>query len=155
VCPSLFYLSSTLISPYFPSIHPHTHTYTHTHTHNKTDPEAYIAKLQGKPPPTVYQSFVKLFLSMGPIPPPSPPLDATMLPTDTHTHTQDEENDEFKVPTLVEMGYPSAEGSPVLYPGGETEGLRRLRHYLSQKVWVANFEKPQVWMGGKGVCVCV
>lgn len=38
-------------------------------SHTLHDPEAYMAKLKGAPPPIAYQSFVKLFLSMGAVGP--------------------------------------------------------------------------------------
>lgn len=35
----------------------------------------------------------------------------------------------------------------VLFPGGETEGVARMRRYLARKQWVAAFEK----VGGAGL----
>jgi deoxyribodipyrimidine photolyase len=32
---------------------------------------------------------------------------------------------------------------PPIYPGGETEALRRLREHMARKEWVAAFEKPK------------
>ena len=36
----------------------------------------------------------------------------------------------------------------MLYPGGETEGIVRMRRYLAKKQWVATFEKVggSVWV---------
>lgn len=47
-----------------------------------------------------------------------------------------------QVPSVVEMGYPELTG-PSLFPGGETEGLRRLESQVSSRPqWVNKFEKP-------------
>ncbi|KHG04636.1 (6-4)DNA photolyase -like protein [Gossypium arboreum] len=50
----------------------------------------------------------------------------------------------LQVPTLKELGYVEKhqdEFTP--FRGGESEALRRLRESLSDKEWVANFEKPK------------
>lgn len=49
----------------------------------------------------------------------------------------------YKVPTLDELNRadPSQLG-PRLYPGGESEALRRLEAKLANESWVAAFEKP-------------
>ena len=38
-------------------------------SHTLHDPEAYMTKLKGALPPIAYQSFIKLFLSMGAVGP--------------------------------------------------------------------------------------
>ncbi|XP_013201110.1 cryptochrome-1 [Amyelois transitella] len=46
------------------------------------------------------------------------------------------------VPTLSDLGIDESELKPSKYPGGETEGLKRLHLYMAKKQWVCKFEKP-------------
>ena len=108
-------------------------------THTLHDPEAYLAKLQGKAPPTVYQSFIKLFLSLGPVAPAVPAIDSALLPP--LPTPAPPTKDDYSVPTLEELGYPPTH-QPILFPGGETEGLARMHAYLAKTQWIASFEKP-------------
>lgn len=77
-------------------------------THTLHDPDAYLAKCKGSPP-IAYQSFIKLFSSLGPVAQPIPAIDAKVMPKDTSGTPASE----YLVPTLEEMGYPSADDKPV------------------------------------------
>ncbi|CAH8337536.1 unnamed protein product [Eruca vesicaria subsp. sativa] len=49
-----------------------------------------------------------------------------------------------EVPTLEELGYRDDEQDELTpFRGGESEALKRLRKSISDKAWVANFEKPK------------
>eukprot|EP00624_Nannochloropsis_granulata_P004169 evm.model.NODE_30997_length_5230_cov_21.084322.2 len=133
-------------------------------SHTLHDPERYVAKLQGKGPPTVYQSFLKIFNSLGPVPPVVPAVDSSVIlpPLPWALWKGDEEEgggrrggdlkgegeaaaalqDEFRVPTLLEMGYPETD-APTLYPGGETAALARMHLHLSNIKYITTFEKPK------------
>lgn len=54
----------------------------------------------------------------------------------------DEASKEYNVPSLEELGYDEPNEGICKYPGGETEGLKRLNLYMDKKQWVCKFEKP-------------
>nr|XP_026490035.1 cryptochrome-1 [Vanessa tameamea] len=54
----------------------------------------------------------------------------------------DFESDEYNIPSLEEVGINDSELLECKYPGGETEGLKRLNEYMAKKQWVCSFEKP-------------
>lgn len=117
--------------------------------------------------PGSYGSFQKVFSAAGPVPDLAP--DTTSIPggdgagnygddaaaaaaagggegddTAAGAAGADAARDEYSVPTLSEMGYPDI--TPPLrvkFPGGETEGLRRMRVSLADRAWVCAFEKPK------------
>ncbi|ESQ48397.1 hypothetical protein EUTSA_v10020425mg [Eutrema salsugineum] len=107
-------------------------------SHTLFNPSDIIAKNGGKPPLS-YQSFLKiagepscveseLVMSYSSLPPIG---DVGKLGIS-------------EVPTLEELGYredEQAEWTP--FRGGESEALKRLTKSISDKVWVANFEKPK------------
>lgn len=116
-------------------------------SHTLRDPTQYIAAAKSKPIKS-YQGFQALFESAD-----APPL-RTLSPTITRDHIcpsphlsvlADHNEAEHGVPTFAEMGYGSSEKSVNRkFPGGEREGLRRLREtVLARAEWVATFEKPQ------------
>ncbi|EWM23893.1 6-4 photolyase [Nannochloropsis gaditana] len=133
-------------------------------SHTLHDPEAYVARLQGKDVPTVYQSFVKLFASMGPVAPVASTVDAKRLPPPAleylsgqdgkkagqgNGHAGGEEieedrtrGDDFSVPGLSGIGYPETD-APTLYPGGETAALARMQEHLANVKYIVTFEKPK------------
>ncbi|XP_046893307.1 cryptochrome circadian regulator 5 isoform X2 [Hypomesus transpacificus] len=49
----------------------------------------------------------------------------------------------YGIPTLEELGVELHSGGEELFPGGETEALRRLDHHMERTSWVCGFEKPQ------------
>jgi len=105
--------------------------------HTLCEPEDILACSNGKPS-TSYEKFRQHFSSVtkqkpivvvGDAPTALPPAEGV----DPEAH---------RVPTLEEIGYETPnKKSP--FPGGETEGLIRLRRFIGRTNWVANFEKPK------------
>lgn len=58
-----------------------------------------------------------------------------------HCRPADENSTEYNVPKLDEF-LDQSTLMPCKYPGGETEGLKRLTIYMSRNDWVRKFEKP-------------
>jgi cryptochrome len=107
-------------------------------THTLHDPEAYKG-YSGVNIPTTYQSFQKLFDNLGSVRKPIPKPTINEMPI--KSSLDDYNENEFHIPTLIEMGY--TESYKMTYPGGETEALRRMHQYVSSKPeYVCNFEKP-------------
>ncbi|KAM6585887.1 hypothetical protein CsatB_012889 [Cannabis sativa] len=108
-------------------------------SHTLFNPGDIIQKNGGKPPLT-YQSFLKLAGE------PSWASSPLMTSRSSLPLVGDHGDCEiFEVPTLKELGYEDTEQEDYLTPfrGGESEALKRLRDSLSDKEWVAKFEKPK------------
>lgn len=58
-----------------------------------------------------------------------------------HCRPADENSSEYNIPKLDEF-LDQSTLMPCKYPGGETEGLKRLTIYMSRNDWVRKFEKP-------------
>lgn len=106
-------------------------------SHTIFDINQYEAVSKGNIPGT-YQSFQKLFASLGNprahIEAPEPSVVPAAPKEDLSDHIYD-------VPSLAEMGY--TEAPTTTFPGGETEALRRLSLTVTERpAWVAAFEKP-------------
>ncbi|XP_068096418.1 cryptochrome-1-like [Hyperolius riggenbachi] len=104
------------------------------------DVERVIAENNGKPPLT----YVRLQTVLALIGPPKRPC---KVPTkedmkDCCTPWKASYNEKYGVPTLEELGQDSSQLGPHLYPGGETEALRRLDLHMKRTAWVCNFKKP-------------
>lgn len=86
-----------------------------------------------------YQSFLGLMAKMG-----EPAAPASDLRE--HLKSFDDIIDEklYLPPTLAELleGAEITQLGPNLYPGGESEALRRMQEVLSDERWIAGFEKP-------------
>ncbi|KAJ7523232.1 hypothetical protein O6H91_18G042700 [Diphasiastrum complanatum] len=103
-------------------------------SHTIYNPEDIIAKNGGMVPLT-YQSFCRVLgkpsnpLGDGPshIPPPIDYEGVNVL----------------SVPCLEDLGYKNLNEEFSPFPGGETEGLKRLEESLKDKNWVSEFEKPK------------
>ncbi|XP_039749156.1 cryptochrome-1 [Pararge aegeria] len=54
----------------------------------------------------------------------------------------DFDSTENDITILEDLGFSEADLNECKYPGGETEGLKRLNLYMAKKQWVCNFEKP-------------
>jgi len=114
-------------------------------SHTLYNPDFLIGKNGGKAPLTM-KAFESLVMSVGP---PSAPIDSPSLipgPKSGAAYSGDEES---QVPCLSMIGYndqtcdkEDLERKPVVQ-GGETSALARLAKYLSDKEWVASFEKPK------------
>jgi cryptochrome len=48
----------------------------------------------------------------------------------------------YRVPSMKEIDKDESLCGPLLYPGGETEALERMKRYLNNEYYIANFEKP-------------
>lgn len=106
-------------------------------SHTLYDLDDVLSKNNGTPPMT-YQKFTGLVSSLGH---PSKPLAAPdKLPKECQLKST---TDDHMIPDLIELGVNGLEAC--LYPGGESEGLKRLDKYISVEngKWVRAFEKPQ------------
>lgn len=126
-------------------------------THTLFPMHTYEVKQQGVQVKT-YQSFIKLFQSLGAVRQPvSPPtladfsgklLDRADVLSDYVASDSSEgisvpiDQHRMSIPTLQEMGYSSSDHSSIII-GGETEALRRLdMQVIRRPDWVASFAKP-------------
>ncbi|XP_028666189.2 cryptochrome circadian regulator 5 [Erpetoichthys calabaricus] len=105
------------------------------------DTERIILENNGKPPLT-YVKLQDLLSRLGPPKKPAPSLKGEDL-KGIHTPYTDYHDTEFGIPTLEELGLNPAATGPHLFPGGETEAIRRLGEYMQKSVWVCNFKKPE------------
>jgi len=108
--------------------------------HTLYDPEQVVSKNKGETPLT-YQKMLGLLSSL---PPPPKPRDPPSLPTSACVRKEYLNSVEHGVPSLEELGVNEGDLGPCLFPGGETEGLRRMDELVSMKraAWVRKFEKP-------------
>lgn len=105
-------------------------------SHTLYDPN-YLYERNGRKVTLTYQAFGALLGKVGdpPKPIPAPDRDFASLGDTVN-------EDEYKVPTLAEINVDESLCGPCLYPGGETEALRRMKDKLSNEPWVCSFEKP-------------
>lgn len=110
------------------------------HSHTLHELDRYLFKTKGAVPGT-YKSFLKTFGQLGQVPGPAADVAASDVPGPAGGAKPAAE---FAVPTLAEMGYPEiAAPAKVLYQGGETAALARMRQKLADHKWVQQFEKPK------------
>jgi len=111
-------------------------------SHTMYNPDQIIAKNKGEVPLT-YQKLCSLISSIGS---PAKPIDAPEeIAKESKISKEEREKTRYSPPSLKDLGLEVAELEPCLFPGGETEALRRLSEKVSMKnaSWVRNFEKPQ------------
>ncbi|XP_042239128.1 cryptochrome-1-like isoform X2 [Homarus americanus] len=108
--------------------------------HTLYSTEKIIQANLGKTPLT-YQSMQSLVSRMGH--PPKPVDSLSSLPGSCRINNAMAVNAKYNLPTLAELGVDEGSLQPCLYPGGETEALRRLDKYMMRKTWVCKFEKPK------------
>ncbi|KAJ7339436.1 hypothetical protein OS493_005834 [Desmophyllum pertusum] len=107
--------------------------------HSLYDLDKIIEKNGGTAPLT-YKKLCSVVSSMGPPLKPIPTVDKKMF-DGCSTPLSDENN--YQLPTLHELGIETPEeSSNILFPGGETEALRRLDEHMKREDWVSKFEKP-------------
>jgi cryptochrome len=111
-------------------------------THTIYDADRYLQAAKGQGCPKSYQSFCKLFDSMGT---PREPFPAPVS-ISSSSSSSSSSGDEYGLPTLQEMralcGRDIGEATAP-FKGGETEALRRLQEMvMSRPAWVAAYEKP-------------
>lgn len=112
-------------------------------SHTIYDTESVLRANGGRAPMT-YQKFVSV---VGSMPAPRRPIPAPdALPAECLLADDANNDGEYDVPTLDELltlkGFGAGDLKPCLYPGGETEALRRLDERTANKTWVCKFEKP-------------
>lgn len=72
------------------------------------------------------------------------PMVSAELIGHSYTPTQEDHDDRYGVPTLLELGFDTDNLQPPIWMGGETEALVRLDRHLERKAWVASFGKPKM-----------
>ncbi|XP_067056147.1 cryptochrome-1-like [Acropora muricata] len=109
--------------------------------HSLYDLDEIIEKNDGRAPLT-YKRLCSVVSSLGPPSKPVPTVDQeTFKGCSTPASESDEED--YHVPTLEELGIERPhQTSGILFPGGETEALRRLNEHMEKEDWVNKFEKP-------------
>jgi len=110
-------------------------------SHTLYNPEQVIAKNKGETPMT-YQKMLSLLAAIGS---PSKNIEAPKeLTKEARSSESDLVNKKYNLPTLQELGVNEADLDTCLFPGGETEGLKRLGDKISMNNsnWVRSFEKP-------------
>ena len=110
-------------------------------SHTLFHPERIIAKNKGEVPLT-FQKLCSVLKSLGP---PSKPVGPPgELPNEAKCPIEDLDDSTYDVPSLSEVGVKEEDMHPCLFPGGETEGVKRLDDKISMKraAWVRAFEKP-------------
>ncbi|TRY91911.1 hypothetical protein DNTS_029629, partial [Danionella cerebrum] len=97
-----------------------------------------IVKANKGSPPLTYKKFLQVLSILG-----EPDRPVRTVTTDDFLRCAMplEAEEAFAVPSLSDLGLQV--DSEVLWPGGETVGLRRLETHLQSQGWVVNFSKPR------------
>lgn len=107
--------------------------------HSLYDLDKIIAKNGGTAPLT-YKKLCSVVASLGSPLKPIPTVDKS---TFDGCSTPVGKGNEYQLPTLEELEIETPkESSTVLFPGGESEALRRLDEHMQKEDWVNKFEKP-------------
>ncbi|XP_034031416.1 cryptochrome-1-like [Thalassophryne amazonica] len=102
-----------------------------------------IIELNGSQPPLTYKRFQTLISHMDAVELPVETITSKMM-TKCSTPIGSDHDERYGVPSLEELGF-ETEGLPsAVWPGGETEALKKLEWHLERKAWVANFERPRM-----------
>nr|AGV28718.1 6-4 photolyase [Eurydice pulchra] len=101
-----------------------------------------IFKANGNKVPLTYQAMQKSMSNLGAPPKPKP------APSQLPSHCEPKNkalmtSTKFNIPSLEDLNIDVSELLPPLYPGGESEALKRMKKCLSKKQWICNFEKPK------------
>ncbi|KAL0994616.1 hypothetical protein UPYG_G00124920 [Umbra pygmaea] len=109
-------------------------------SHTLYNIERVIEENNGKPPLT----FNRLQTLIKRIGPPKRPIPAPNCEDmkDIKTVSPEEQQENYGIPTLKQLGLDPECLFAELFPGGESEALRRLDQYMERKEWVCGFEKP-------------
>jgi cryptochrome len=116
-----------------------------THTpvsHTLYDLNMLVAKSPGGKAPLTMKGFEKLIDSVGNPLPPAPDPPSKLPPPAPGAKYCGDGNKQSRVPSLVDIGYPPDQATTP-FKGGESVALARLADSLSDKDWVAKFEKPK------------
>ncbi|CAG2250086.1 CRY [Mytilus edulis] len=106
-----------------------------------------VIKANGGNPPLTYQRLQTVLSKMGA---PPKPVEG---PKEIKTKIAANHDTEYGVPTMADLGKDDSECGPLLFPGGESEGLKRLDTMMKKQYyyyslyylynWVCKFEKPK------------
>ena len=96
----------------------------------------YLHERNGKKVCLTYQAFGALLAKIGEPPKPLPEPAVKFAKLESFNY------DAYKVPELAELGVDADQCGPCLFPGGETEALRRMEEKMKNEAWVCQFEKP-------------
>lgn len=112
-------------------------------TNTLYNPEQVIAH-NGKIPLT-YQGFIKVADSIGV--PPKPVDSVKILKELTYKNAvcspvESDHDKKYGIPTLEELQIKPSVLNPCLYPGGESEALKRLERVLQNESYICKFAKP-------------
>ncbi|XP_073686206.1 cryptochrome circadian regulator 5 [Garra rufa] len=110
-------------------------------SHTLYNIDRIIEENNGKPPMT-YVRFQSVVNAIGSPKKPVPaPTKEDLKGVSTPIFEDHEE--EFRIPTLEDLGLDTSSLGPDLFPGGEQEALRRLDEHMERTAWVCKFEKPK------------
>lgn len=98
-----------------------------------------VTRKNGGTAPLTYQKFLSVVEKLDK---PLEPLDAPAIFPDDIIPKIDLTERNYECPTLQELGVEETSLTECLYPGGETEALKRMNMYLQKKQWICKFEKP-------------
>lgn len=98
---------------------------------------AYLFKRNENKVPGTYNSFRALLSKIG-----DPPRALAEPTAASFTTLTNIDYDAYKVPELESLGVDLADLGPCLYPGGETEALKRMSSKMKNEAWICSFEKP-------------
>ncbi|TRY91923.1 hypothetical protein DNTS_029640 [Danionella cerebrum] len=105
-----------------------------------------IVELNGGAAPLTYKRFQTLVSSMDPPEPPLDPPDSVMM-GNCVTPISENHRERFGVPLLEELGFDTEGLAAAVWPGGESEALKRLERQLgpdSTAAWQENFERVKL-----------
>lgn len=110
-------------------------------SHTLYDTAETISKNGGSPPIT-YLRLQTVLSEMDA--PPAPVRELNMgIVKGCATVLEPEHDIKYGVPSLADLGKSEQDCGPCLFPGGETEALKRLEGILKKPDWICNFEKPK------------
>lgn len=110
-------------------------------SHTIFNPEMVLKKNGGSPPMT-YQKFISVVSSLAaPSPVNNPPKVPSSCEPDMDK-TELKNANCYDVPSIEELGVDEESLGDSKFPGGETEGLRRMEMNLKRSKWICDFEKP-------------
>jgi cryptochrome len=112
-------------------------------SHTLYDIKNLCANAYPKGIPATYQGFTGLLDKVGPPPKPLDVPDFSRLEILEEKEYQFDQDYDFSVPTLKELDIKEKVDCGVcLFPGGESEALKRLTASMKNKSWVSKFSKP-------------
>ncbi|CAJ1049005.1 cryptochrome circadian regulator 5 [Xyrichtys novacula] len=110
-------------------------------SHTLYNIERVIQENNGKTPLT----YVRMQAILKSIGPPKRPIPAPSMEDmkDAKTPHSKQDEKQYRLPTLEELGHDTSDLFEEKFPGGEQEALRRLDEHMQRTGWVCAFEKPQ------------